>query len=462
MPELEEKFTRAAPGIRQPMSRLDQIVNAVLYEGYILYPYRPSSKKNQQRFTFGRVYPEAYSVAQSGIEPCIMQTECLARTKSFSAMLTISIRFLQPMAREVGKLRKPKLGGQGEASFQIVPELRVDSQLYQTWQEAVEREIGPFPLPLNTTTHLSFPFCFSASQNQELICDKSGRAVGRLRRRQEALCGKIEIAAEYLELDIFKITVRIVNNTPVPREKLEEQEEILMRTFASAHTVLRIQGGEFVSMTDPPADCESAAAKCQNLGTWPVLVGDEEKGERDTVLSSPIILPDYPQIAQESAGDLFDGTEIDEILTLRIQTMTDDEKLEMRMVDEHARRLLERVENTSGQDMLLLHGAMREPRSFDEQIFGNSKRLNGVAFGELFLQPGDRVRISPKGRADVMDMALAGKTGIIEAVEEDAEGRVQLALVLPDDPGMDLGMMRQPGHRFFYGLDEIEPLGAGR
>ncbi|HZV35618.1 MAG TPA: hypothetical protein VFB72_13675, partial [Verrucomicrobiae bacterium] len=245
------------------MSRLDQIVNAVLYEGYILYPYRPSSKKNQQRFTFGRVYPEAYSVAQSGIEPCIMQTECLARTKSFSAMLTISIRFLQPMAREVGKLRKPKLGGQGEASFQIVPELRVDSQLYQTWQEAVEREIGPFPLPLNTTTHLSFPFCFSASQNQELICDKSGRAVGRLRRRQEALCGKIEIAAEYLELDIFKITVRIVNNTPVPREKLEEQEEILMRTFASAHTVLRIQGGEFVSMTDPPADCESAAAKCQ-------------------------------------------------------------------------------------------------------------------------------------------------------------------------------------------------------
>lgn len=456
MTELEEKVAR--PTARQRSARLDQIINAVLYEGYILYPYRPSSKKNQQRFTFGRVYPEAYSEAQSGIEPCIMQTECLARANSGSAMVNISVRFLQPMAREVGKVGKRQIGD--EAPFQIVPELRVDAQLYQTWQEAVERQIGPFPLPLNATTNLSFPFCFPASQNMELICDKCGRVMGKLRRRQAAICGKVEIAAERLEKEMFKVSVRILNNTPVPQEFLEDQDHILMRTFASAHTVLRIEEGEFVSLTDPPEDCREAAANCQNLGTWPVLAGDEAKGERDTLLSSPIIIPDYPQIAPESAGDLFDGTEIDEILTLRIQTMTEDEKLEMRMVDEHARRLLERVDGATCQDMLRLHGTMREPRSFDEQIFGNSKRLEGVAYGEVYLQPGDRVRISPKGRADIMDMALAGKTGIIEAVEEDAEGRVQLALVLPNDPGMDLGMMRQPGHRFFYGLDEIEPLKA--
>jgi hydrogenase maturation protease len=242
---------------------------------------------------------------------------------------------------------------------------------------------------------------------------------------------------------------------------LNDQEAVLMRTFASAHTVLRLEGGEFVSLTDPPNDCQQAAAGCQNLGTWPVLVGDESKGERDTLLSSPIILPDYPQIAPESNGDLFDGTEIDEILTLRIQTMTDEEKMEMRTVDEHARRLLERADNATGQDMLKLHGVMREGRSFDDQIFGTSKPLEGVSFGETYLQPGDKVRICPKSRADVMDMALAGKTGIIEAIEQDAEDRVQLGLVLQDDPGMDLGMLRQPGHRFFYTLDEIEPLEKG-
>ena len=56
---------------------IDTIVHAVLYEGYILYPYRASAKKNRQRFTFGRVYPEAYSIAENNMEPCSMQTQCL-------------------------------------------------------------------------------------------------------------------------------------------------------------------------------------------------------------------------------------------------------------------------------------------------------------------------------------------------------------------------------------------------
>lgn len=446
-------------------SLLDQIVNAVLYEGYILYPYRSSAKKNRQRFTFGRVYPETYSLSQNGAEPFVIQTECLMRTRTETPTLNVSMRFLHPMAREVAAPSTSQSGPakSGEPSFQMVSELRVDGNLFQTWQEAVEQEVKPDPLRLlwRSPCRSSFPFGFPSSRASEPIRDPDGRTAGMILRRQQELAGVVEIATEFLEPEFFKVTVRVLNRTPVVDSDLNDQNEILMRTFVSTHTILQVEGAEWISPTDPSPDCRQAAAGCKNIGTWPVLVGDEEKGERDTLLSSPIILSDYPRIAPESAGNYFDGTEIDEMLTLRIMTMTDEEKREMRHVDEHARRLLERTENLREDELLKLHGAMRAKRSFDEIIFGSNTRLQGVALGDIYLQPGDRVRIRPKSRADIMDIALAGKTAVIEAVEQDAEARVHLAVVVQDDPGKDLGMLRQPGHRFFYGLDEIEPLQEG-
>jgi hypothetical protein len=77
------------------------------------------------------------------------------------------------------------------------------------------------------------------------------------------------------------------------------------------------------------------------------------------------------------------------------------------------------------------------------------------------LRVGDRVRINPKKMGDILDMALAGKIAVIEAIEQDFEDRVQLAVVLDDDPGREFGMMRQPGHRFFFSPDEIEPVLKG-
>jgi hypothetical protein len=177
------------------------------------------------------------------------------------------------------------------------------------------------------------------------------------------------------------------------------------------------------------------------------------------MLSSPIILYDYPKIAAESAGDLCDGLEIDEILTLRVMAMTDEEKSEMRGVDEFARKILERTESLGNGDLMKMHGTMRDV-SFPGGDFSEeaTQRLDHVSLDGASLQVGDRVRINPKGRADAMDMVLAGKIGLIEAIEQDAEGRVHLALVLEEDPGRDLGMMRQPGHRFFYTLEEVEPV----
>jgi hypothetical protein len=195
-----------------------------------------------------------------------------------------------------------------------------------------------------------------------------------------------------------------------------------------------VNGGRFVSLLDAPDEYREAAAGCCNVGTWPVLVGVPP--ERDCILSSPIILYDYPRVAEESIGDLFDATEIDEILTLRILTLSDQEKEEIRLAGGRESRLLERVESLKPEHLLKLHGTMRDVRSG--------------------LKPGDRVRIRPRSGGDIFDVVLKGLVAVVESVEQDFENRTHVAVVVEDDPGKDLGMMRQPGHRFFFSADELE------
>lgn len=448
-------------------SLLDQIAEAVLYEGYVLYPYRPSSGKNQrQRFMFGRVYPEEYSLAQRAAEPFVMQTECLARFTSPAAEVRITVRFLQPLTRGIGVFESP-LASFPQAStppFRSVPELRVGDQLYQAWQEAMERTVEAPTLLLDpqSLSSTEVPFRFSGARDLEPIRD-GNQVVGFISRTHETLQGTVDITSTPVGPGLHQLTVRISNHTPLPAPDAQDPEAVSLRTFASTHTILSLEGGEFLSLMDPPADYQDEARRCRNLGTWPVLVGDERRGERNVMLSAPIILYDFPQIAPESAGPFFDGTEIDEMLALRILTMTDAEKLEMRHVDPHVRRLLERTETLPQETLLRLHGTMREPErtkpvEYDD-FFGAQTRLQSVLVQGVHLAAGDRVRICPKARADVMDLALKGRTAIIEAVEQDLEQRIHLALVLEQDPGKDLGLLRQPGHRFFYGVDEVEPLG---
>ncbi len=490
-------------------SPLEDLIQAVLYEGYVLYPYRPSSKKNRrERFTFGRVYPEPFSVAQHGVESCVMQTECLAELHSDTAALDVSVRFLHPMAREIGSLSQPvsTWAQDMDPHFELVPELRVGNDLYQPWLEAVERAVTIPPIQFtNSGKHFEVPYAYAGCRTLEPIKTEAGTIVAVLLRRQEPINGVIEIALNALRSPLWKLTVRVRNDTPMTAPEMAEPEGVTMRTFASTHTVLRLRDASFISLMDPPVEHTEAAQSCKNLGTWPVLVGDEAAAQRDTMLSSPIILYDYPKLAPESAGSLFDGTEIDELLTLRILTMTDEEKLEMRHVDEQARRLLERTEALPPDALLKMHGAIREPerrsrhaaaensepmrsspsppqeeragerRPFDarplaetqsrsqidfDDFFGASTRLSGVSVSGVYLRPGDRVRLCPKARADAIDLTFRGQTAIIEAIEQDLEKRIYLAVVLDNDPGKDLGFLRQPGHRFFYGVDEVEPLAA--
>jgi hydrogenase maturation protease len=297
---------------------VDTVVNAVLYEGYILYPYRASAKKNRQRFTFGRVYPEAYSRAQQGAEPCSMQTECLAEGFS-SAALEITVRFLHPILRDVGELSVPTRempAADNPDFFHVVPELVVDGAHHASWQEAVERAVTMPALTVEDLLRESreVPFSFPAARTLEPIRDRAGLVAGVIIREQDAVAGTVELSAEPVDAAVTKISVRVVNQTPVPRGGFDDNDELVMRTFASTHTILHIRDGAFLSMIDPPEAYAPAAALCRNLGTWPILVGDEAKQERDTLISSPIILYDYPKIAAESPGDLFDAGEIELVL----------------------------------------------------------------------------------------------------------------------------------------------------
>jgi hypothetical protein len=341
---------------------VERIAEAVLYEGYVLYPYRSSSVKNRQRWNFGVLAPESYSIAQRGTEAFWMQTQCML-VPTRASTIDIKIRFLHLMAREVA-VPVESSQGKNDWEFKVVPSFEHEGRLYQTWQEAVERDVGLFNVSLEELKESKkVNFSFAASREvQELRDRDNGELQGAIIRTQSAINGQLEVQMKRLDRgdpseSIATITVKISNLTSFDNSADSVRDDALLRSLVSTHTILRIKDGEFVSLLDPPAECAGIAAACQNIGTYPVLAG--EMGARECVLSSPIILYDYPQIASESAGDLYDGTEIDEILTLRVMTLTDDEKREMRETDERARQILERTEMLPVEQFMKLHGAMK-------------------------------------------------------------------------------------------------------
>lgn len=351
---------------------LKKIADAVLYEGYMLYPYRASAVKNRQRFNWGVLAPKSYSEAQKGTENCQMQTEVLALGDARSE-IDIKLRFLHIREREVYHI--DEISG----DFRAVESIKIGDQIFQTWQEAVECEVEISSINLKKSdkrinlTAFSFP----ANEETETLRDLDEKVAGKIVRRQQTIEGAIEVQVEeqnrksqIADRKLFKITVRISNITPFENAIDKTRDEALAHSLVSTHTVLFAQNGEFISLLEPPDEFSEAIASCKNIATYPILVG--ENGELDCFLSSPIILYDYPEIAPESAGDLFDGGEIDEILSLRIMTMTDEEKREMQSVDERARKMLERTENLSAEQLMKMHGILRRPRAFEDEDFFNN------------------------------------------------------------------------------------------
>ena len=447
------------------LAPVDAIVKAVLYEGYILYPYRASNVKNRQRWTFGGVYPRDCASLE-GNGACSVQTECLVRS-SCETVVEVRVRFLQLQRREVGEFASQMMelpAGQ-DPSYTKVASLKVGEEVFQSWEEAIERDVSVSSLMLNRLTGapVKIPFAFAGQRSVKPLHGTDGQIQGLLIHTSADVQGELTIGAAGVAPGVFRLTVRIDNFTPVvDPESSEDKEAARWRAFASTHTILGVCGGAFISLIDPPDELKDAAGACNNQGTWPVLAGAE--GTTDTILSSPIILYDYPQVAPESPGDLFDATEIDEILTLRILAMTDDEKRDMAGLDARARALLERTQALTAADMARLHGTRRELRSTAAPQTAEppptfKPELAFLHAGGRDLAVGDRVRLRPKSGADIFDLVLKDEMAVIEAIERDFDDKVHVAVVLDADPGREFGLDRMPGHRFFFSPDEIEPVG---
>lgn len=425
------------------------IADAVLYEGYLLYPYRHDALKNRLRWSIGVVYPRPYSEAQGNIEPWYMRTECLLEG-SPTTRLAVVARFLHLLACTPAST--PEEGSEQES-----------------WQEGMEREVTVPEMQLGDLLAQPQTVDISFEGLQQLDTFTLPRETDTT-RLQQPLQGRLHISATRIEPQFFKLRVEIENTTPGTEQISNRHDAILLHAFVSTHTILQVEHGSFISLLEYPDELSQAVQSCQNVRTWPVLVG--EQGKRDTMLSAPIILYDYPQIAPESPGTFFDGTEIDELLTLRILTLSDEEKEAMRHGSEQARQLLERVETLAPEQLMTLHGTIREwqtskpqpaRKTYEQTLPGEdypSPRAIRIANREV--SAGDRVRLHPKLRADAFDLLLNGKVARVERIQQDFENRLFLVVTLDDDPGREQWDERVlPGHRFFFAPEEVEPLVEG-
>jgi hydrogenase maturation protease len=298
-----------------------------------------------------------------------METQCLALGGP-STTLAVNVRCLRLVERVAGYLREPVRDVPSDAEPAFVPaaSIEIDGIIHESWQEAAECEMK---LPNFSFAELAAQparrwFALPATRTIEPVRDAAGMVAGLIVRTQEPLECRIEARLEQPQDGLFRIGIRISNHTPFQSAPAAGREGVLAHSLLSTHSILRLQDGEFVSLLEPPQRFEKEAAACRSVGAWPVLAGDA--GRRDTMLCSPIILYDYPQIAPESPGDLFDGAEIDEILSLRILTLTDEEKSAMRRSDERARRILERTEALPPEHFMKLHGALRRLHSLDKEV----------------------------------------------------------------------------------------------
>lgn len=383
-----------------------RLARTLIYEGYVLYPYRRSNLKNAQRWAFGTLFPPAFC-SEASSDRHTMRVECLVTGASPSVRGTV--HFLQFAERR-----------------------DANAPHASPWNEAIEHNIGLAEMRAAA----------GATSQTSVVLNISGSEYGRPDERlvRHALRGRIVQELGSLEKDVWRASIEIRNEetcgagTPL--------HTAMLRSFASLHMILTCSGGAFVSSTDPPAALHTHAGRCRSEGVYPVLVGG--RPEADTLLASPLILQDYPQLAPESPDAFFDCTEIDEILALRVLTMTPEEKAEAAATDPRSRALIERVSAMSPDELSALHGTWRT---------GRQSRAETKGF-----QVGQRIRLNPKGRSDVFDVALRGETATIIGVEEDFEGGIFLTVTVDRDPGRDLGEQGFSGHRFFFRPEDVESL----
>jgi hypothetical protein len=413
------------------MDDAQAVADAVLYEGYLLYPYRASAAKNQIRWQWGVLMPAGYPDERSSA-----RSEVLVEPGD-GAVLHVRVRLLQLQARTV------------EVGSAVVPSAVVNGIEYLTWDEAVDRSVDVV-LPF-ASLPCSEPFTVDGGVDVEPL------EAARLVRTRLPLTGRITLTVTPLvgPFGGFRLGVEVANTVAAAPAT---RDDALRHALVSAHVLMSLSAGKFLSATDPPEWASVATRECRNDGLWPVLTGDG-----GTVLCSPIILYDYPSIAPESAGDLYDGTEIDEILTLRTMTLTDAEKREARATDPRAAEIIDRVDNLPPELLDRLHGTVRYLRSVtstQQQPWWDpgadtsvSPETDSVLVGGVPVAKGSKVRLRPGKRADAHDMFLAGRVAVVQAVLLDVDDGWHVAVALEGEE-----LYAAHGRYRYFAPDEIEPL----
>ncbi|MEU6643957.1 hypothetical protein ABZ863_15590 [Saccharomonospora sp. NPDC046836] len=436
------------------------VADAVLYEGYLLYPYRRSSGKNRVRWQFGVLAPPQWLSPDARADTSVVgssdawrqQTECLLEAPG-TATIHMRLRFLQLQHRWL-QVRSP------DGTFETVDELTVDGQRHLTFDEAVAREYD-----LTATVG----DLRDAPRTMDVVAPGGEETMplgdsGRLVRTRWPVHASVRLEAEEADapFPLLRLRLAIANVADGPPAGAPRPDALRVSLVAT-HSLLGVDGGTFLSLLDPPEWAAVAAKLCQNIHTFPVLAGAQ--GERDVLLSSPILMYDHPQVSPESPGDLFDATEIDEILSLRTRVLTDEEKQEARATDARAAAIIDRVEALPREVLERLHGAIRTLRpaatsapwwepGADELIHPDT---DAVVVDGVRVSKGSRVRLCPRTTGtDVHDMFLTGRNGRVEAVLTDVDGSRHVAVVVDDDPGADVHEWY--GRYYHFSPDELVPL----
>ncbi|MFI6431030.1 hypothetical protein [Rhodococcus oryzae] len=444
-------------------TRVRAVADAVLYEGYLLYPYRASSRKNQSRWQFGVLGPPGAAAAGVGEEPSL-SAQCVlaagAPEGERAARVTVTLRFLQLQARSV---QEPS----GEGGYRAVDELVVGARSWLSWDEAVEREIELPAVALSELGEsMGFPVDVAGGTDTEELLAQDGSTAGRIVRSRLPITATVTLGAAGDE-GFIRLSVEVRNTGPETVDK----DLAVARSLIGAHAIVTVRDGSFVSLLEPPDAAAGPVARAVHRRCFPVLAG--ARGETDTVLISPIILYDHPEVAAQSDGALFDSTEIDEILTLRVMAMTDDEKAQARATDPLAAQIVDRCDAMTPEAMQRLHGTFRDPRLdpglipevpegvpwWDPEADGSVRPdVDAVSVNGVRVAKGSAVRLHPSRRADAQDLFFDGRTARVASVHADVDGNTHVGVVIDDDPAADLHDWY--GRYLYFAPDELEPLGG--
>jgi hypothetical protein len=447
------------------------VADAVLYEGYVLYPYRASSRKNQVRFQWGVLTPRAFSETE-GSERSAMRAECLLDPGT-DPVLSVRIRCLQVQHRSVeAQTVAPRAERGSPLVFEPVDSLAVEGTLHTPWDEAVDQviDLSPLAIPRFEDVALTSAFTLEAGTSVEALRSAGREVAGRFVRRREQVQGAVHVATERPDprRTYVKVTVAVENTTTWSGPTLH-RDDAMGKSLVAVHIMLAVDGGRFISLLDPPDDAVDPVAACHSDGVYPVLIGDE----KDVVLASPIILYDRPEVAPQSPGDLYDSLEIDEILALRVMTLTDDEKSEARGTDSRAAAIIDRCDDMSAETLSRLHGQMRPVSPVATELDldqGSSPAAwwdpavdaavdpwtDTIVLCGVTVTKGTPVRLRPSQRSDAQDMFLRGLCATVTGVFQSVDGETHVAVTLDDDPAS--AELVWQGRYLFFHPDEIEPL----